>query len=200
MHVYSHCAEECVKTWAMFPGTVSNLEKLHAMDHDEGKFIALHQELEHGRYVITEPGDGLYLPPGCLYAVYTLTGGLSGVINWMSATSLTASTANLDNELNSFGVERLRDFKPFLWSLIFALRKDDSHTDAITSALSHICSWDGDGLLDDIWSGKDSDPELYSSLLRFSNHRIRLQDCDRCQESVWQHIQRLLKVFEMQPR
>ena len=155
----------------------------------------LHEQLEHGRYVITGPGDGLYLPPGCLHAVYTLNGGLLGGINWMSASSLEASSVSIDVDLRTRCADGLPDFIPFLWSLVLALETYENHASAIADVLPLMCRWKSDCLLDDIGRGDNSDLDLIARLKQCKNPRFRLDPCRDCHMSVGRHIQLLLNVF-----
>ena len=81
----------CVKLWACYPPTATNLALIYKSGDAEHKFITLSPFLEGGVYVVTTKQDTLHLPCGWLHAVYTLSGGILVGINWVSEMDIMTS-------------------------------------------------------------------------------------------------------------
>ena len=120
MHVYCINSSNSIKLWAFYPG-VPNVEIFYRVDKQEGKFKRLEPDLRGDVYGVTYPGDGVYIPAGCLHAVYTLNSGILVGITWVSAQILKATTAIILHELYSCSIKAIEELEPFLQPLYQAI-------------------------------------------------------------------------------
>ena len=114
------------------------------MDLQEGKFKRLESSLVGGRYAVTLPGQGMYIPSGWLHAVYTLRSGILTGVTWVNAQSLETITTITLHELKSGSIEAIGELDPFLQALYQAVAA--GHQDKWEKTLERVCNWNLRGL------------------------------------------------------
>jgi hypothetical protein len=67
--------DECEKLWLLYPRTELDLSLMHREHGQHTKFAQSAALLEFGLVVRTTSKDALYIPAGCLHAVFTIQGG-----------------------------------------------------------------------------------------------------------------------------
>ncbi|KAF1982695.1 hypothetical protein K402DRAFT_188269 [Aulographum hederae CBS 113979] len=78
----------CIKLWILAPPTNHNLKKMYSVTGQGLKFFNLYKTLQSVRCLITTQDQVLYLPAGCIHAVWTEEGGLCTGITWTTPKSI----------------------------------------------------------------------------------------------------------------
>lgn len=71
----SAALHECEKVWVMYPPTPQNLQWMADHRGQQAKLAKGMAVLEGGVVVHTTSAEAVYLPAGCLHAVFTVSGG-----------------------------------------------------------------------------------------------------------------------------
>jgi hypothetical protein len=66
---------DCVKIWLLYPPTDHNLAWMRQEKGQHGKLFRGGDHLEGGVIVQTNSAEALYIPSGCIHAVFTVSGG-----------------------------------------------------------------------------------------------------------------------------
>lgn len=80
--------DECEKIWLLFPGTTRNLSLMKGEDGLQAKLARIGGLLEGGAIVRTTSSDALYIPAGCIHAVFTIRGGFLAAVECTTARSV----------------------------------------------------------------------------------------------------------------
>jgi hypothetical protein len=102
--------DECEKIWFLYPGTELNLSLMYKEQGQHAKFARLAALLEGGVAVRTTSKDAIYIPAGCLHAVFTIRGGFLVSIDCTTRDSIWPFTQYLKSNLTTaLDVEGQRD-------------------------------------------------------------------------------------------
>jgi hypothetical protein len=66
---------DCVKIWFLYPPTNHNLAWMRQEKGQHGRLFRSVDHLEGGVAVQTDSAEALYIPSGCIHAVFTISGG-----------------------------------------------------------------------------------------------------------------------------
>ena len=66
---------DCIKIWFLYPPTDHNLTWMRQEKGQHGRLFRGADHLEGGVIVQTSSAEALYIPSGCIHAVFTISGG-----------------------------------------------------------------------------------------------------------------------------
>jgi hypothetical protein len=129
---------DCEKIWLLYPPTQCNLSLMKRADGQHGKLARIGHLLEGGIIVRTSSADAIYIPAGCMHAVFTLHGGFLVALDCTTSKSIWAFAQYLQHGLDvSLDVEGRREcLFFFLESLEVALHNSLTAPDAVRAWLS----------------------------------------------------------------
>jgi hypothetical protein len=104
----------CRKVWIVFPPSKKNLALLAKQEGRKAKVRRIGQQLEGGVIFETTSAEAVYLPVGCIHAVFTTVGGFLNALDFTTPDSIKTYPAlfeaNVDRRNHSFEVACLKYF------------------------------------------------------------------------------------------
>lgn len=157
---------------------MENINIFYETSLQSEKFSRLQSRLEHGRFAITRPDEGVVLPSGCIHATYTLKGGILVGIAWTGAQDLDTIIGIVTKELATDHVSD-EQLPPLLQSIYQALVAKCLTSDA----LERICAWG-------VYRLK-SNKKIAEILDQIKKAEQPYPPCPRCSDSPSKHLERL---------
>ncbi|EPE30493.1 hypothetical protein GLAREA_03460 [Glarea lozoyensis ATCC 20868] len=98
---------DCKKVWICFPPTANNLDLIAREEGRKAKIRRIGKKLEGGVIFETTSEHAVYLPVGCIHAVFTTTGGFLNAMDFTTPDSVGTYAllfnAKIDRKNSSFG-------------------------------------------------------------------------------------------------
>ncbi|KAH7357103.1 hypothetical protein BKA65DRAFT_474895 [Rhexocercosporidium sp. MPI-PUGE-AT-0058] len=116
----------CEKLWIMFPPTPKNLQLMQSADGQRYKLARIGKDLEGGLVIKADSTQALYLPAGCLHAVFTLHGGFLVSLEFTTPLSVKVLSVLLNSQFDRFKDKWLQSELPgqFIESVELALNQN----------------------------------------------------------------------------
>lgn len=110
----------------MFPPTAKNLQLMQLADAQPGKLARIGKDLEGGLVFKNTSRQALYIPVGCIHAVYTTTGGFLLSIEFSTPESVRVLSALLNTDFDLFKDQYVQAELPgqFIESIDLALQQN----------------------------------------------------------------------------
>ncbi|TVY73555.1 hypothetical protein LSUE1_G006060 [Lachnellula suecica] len=90
------------KIWIMFPPTSNNLRQMKSVEGQRGKLARIGAKMEGGLIFKTTSADAIYIPAGCIHAVFTVKGGFLISTEFLTSGSARPLSAFLNHDLDRF--------------------------------------------------------------------------------------------------
>ena len=110
----------------MFPPTPRNIQLMQLADGQRSKLERIGKELEGGLMIHTDSSEALYIPAGCIHAVYTLHGGFLVTLEFTTPVSVKVLSTLLNAQFDRFKDQWLQSELPgqFIESVELALTQN----------------------------------------------------------------------------
>ncbi|KAL2073108.1 hypothetical protein VTL71DRAFT_10432 [Oculimacula yallundae] len=135
----------CEKLWIMFPPTRKNLHLMQVADGQRSKLARIGKDLEGGVVLAVDSSQALYIPAGCLHAVFTLHGGFLITMEFTTSISVKVLSSLLNAQFDRFKDHWLQSELPgqFIESVELALTQNQvqAGVDAWIHTQSRLKLW-----------------------------------------------------------
>ncbi|KAG4430017.1 hypothetical protein IFR05_014500 [Cadophora sp. M221] len=91
----------CEKLWIMFPPTPQNLQLMQSADGQRSKLARIGKDLGGGLVIKADSSQALYIPAGCIHAVFTLHGGFLVSLEFTTSLSVKGSFSTSECPIRS---------------------------------------------------------------------------------------------------
>ena len=171
------------KLWMFYPGS-SNREVFEKESSISEKYARCEETLTGGCYVVTLPGEGIVMPPGCIHATLTITPGVLFGSTVMVAEGVFDAAQSFQHDVMTDEVDSFNDLKPLVCSLQEAFLAQ--YEDLWRKALGLCCGLSVDDLNKDN-QGKSTIKDLIEKL-RYRLNQKEYLPCTSCKVELLEHF------------